>query len=33
MLRVVLSHPWHKDKNVPWMGHPAVWAGENSIRG
>jgi hypothetical protein len=20
----VLSHPWHKDKNVPGMGHPIV---------
>jgi hypothetical protein len=23
MFRVVLSHPWHKNNGVPWMGHPA----------
>jgi len=23
IVRVVASHPWHKNKNVPGMGHPA----------
>jgi hypothetical protein len=21
----MVSHPWHKNKNVPRMGHPTDW--------